>query len=137
MTWISGLGSLRPRSSASTPCAEVEDAEEDGKPLSDSFVRDLTAHRTPGLRLALGEQPDMALLAVTHSHDLFWLRGPKRASSAQGPPSPSGENASAPDSQTTSPDLSSAKYDSPREMFRRLAGTGKHAATIVAAVARE
>ena len=47
--------------------SEYEDAEEDGKPLSDILVRDLTAHRTLGLRLALGEQPDMALTAVTHA----------------------------------------------------------------------
>jgi len=49
------------------PDAEDEDTEEDGKPLSDILVRDLTAHRTLGLRLALGEQPDMALIAVTHA----------------------------------------------------------------------
>jgi ParB family chromosome partitioning protein len=47
--------------------AEDEEAEEDGKPLSDLLIRDLTAHRTLGLRLALGEQPDMALIAVTHA----------------------------------------------------------------------
>ena len=47
--------------------AEDEDAEEDGKPLSDLLIRDLTAHRTLGLRLTLGEQPDMALIAVTHA----------------------------------------------------------------------
>ncbi|WP_395665511.1 ParB/RepB/Spo0J family partition protein [Methylocella sp.] len=47
--------------------AEDEDAGDAGKPLSDLLVRDLTAHRTLGLRLALGEQPDMALLAVTHA----------------------------------------------------------------------
>jgi ParB family chromosome partitioning protein len=46
---------------------EDEDAEEDGRPLSDSLIRDLTAHRTLALRLALGEQPDMALIAVTHA----------------------------------------------------------------------
>ncbi|RTM03401.1 MAG: chromosome partitioning protein ParB [Hyphomicrobiales bacterium] len=44
-----------------------EDAGDDGKPLPDSLIRDLTAHRTLGLRLALGEQPDMALIAVTHA----------------------------------------------------------------------
>ncbi|MFC3321296.1 ParB/RepB/Spo0J family partition protein [Mesorhizobium cantuariense] len=44
-----------------------EDAEEDSKPLSDLLVRDLTAHRTLGLRLALGEQPDIAIIAVTHT----------------------------------------------------------------------
>lgn len=47
--------------------AEGEEAEDDGKLLSDSFIRDLTAHRTLALRLALGEQPDMALIAVTHT----------------------------------------------------------------------
>ncbi len=46
---------------------EDEEAEEDGKPLSDSLIRDLTAHRTLAMRLALGEQPDMALIAVTHA----------------------------------------------------------------------
>ncbi len=46
---------------------EDEEAEDDGKPLSDSLIRDLTAHRTAALRLALGEQPDMALIAVTHA----------------------------------------------------------------------
>ncbi len=40
---------------------------DDGKPIPDSLIRDLTAHRTLGLRLALGEQPDMALLALTHA----------------------------------------------------------------------
>ncbi|HCF1766123.1 ParB N-terminal domain-containing protein [Paracoccus sp. P2] len=47
--------------------AEDDEAEEDGKPISDLLIRDLTAHRTLGLRLALGEQPDMALIAVTHA----------------------------------------------------------------------
>ncbi len=46
---------------------EDEDAGDAGKPLSDLLVRDLTSHRTLGLRLALGEQPDMALIAVTHA----------------------------------------------------------------------
>lgn len=44
-----------------------EEAEDEGKPLSDLLIRDLTAHRTLGLRLALGEQPDIALFAVTHA----------------------------------------------------------------------
>ncbi|MBZ9698675.1 MULTISPECIES: ParB/RepB/Spo0J family partition protein [unclassified Mesorhizobium] len=44
-----------------------DEAEDSGKPLSDILVRDLTAHRTLGLRLALGEQPDIALIAVTHA----------------------------------------------------------------------
>jgi len=44
-----------------------EDAGDAGKPLSDALIRDLTAHRILGLRLALGEQPDMALIAVVHT----------------------------------------------------------------------
>jgi ParB family chromosome partitioning protein len=44
---------------------EDEDAD-DHKPLSDILIRDLTAHRTLGLRLALSEQPDVAVVAVTH-----------------------------------------------------------------------
>ncbi|TPK95290.1 MULTISPECIES: ParB/RepB/Spo0J family partition protein [unclassified Mesorhizobium] len=44
-----------------------EETEDEGKPLSDLLVRDLTAHRTLGLRLTLGEQPDIALIAVTHT----------------------------------------------------------------------
>lgn len=43
------------------------EAEDAGKPLSDLLARDLTAHRTLGLRLALGEQPEIALIAVTHT----------------------------------------------------------------------
>lgn len=40
---------------------------QDGKSLSDILVRDLTARRTLGLRLALSEQPDVALVAITHT----------------------------------------------------------------------
>lgn len=48
--------------------SEAEDGEDDGeKPLSDLLVRDLTAHRTLGLRVALGENPDVALIVVTHA----------------------------------------------------------------------
>ena len=49
------------------PDSDDEEGGEDGKPLSDLLVRDLTAHRTLGLRLALGDQPDMTLIAVTHT----------------------------------------------------------------------
>lgn len=45
---------------------EDEDAD-DHKPLSDILIRDLTAHRTLGLRLALRELPDVAIVAVTHA----------------------------------------------------------------------
>lgn len=46
---------------------DEEEAGDAGKPLSEHLIRDLTAHRTLGLRLALGEQPDMALVAVVHA----------------------------------------------------------------------
>ncbi|MEY9441702.1 ParB/RepB/Spo0J family partition protein [Bradyrhizobium elkanii] len=46
--------------------SEEEDGDED-HPLSDTLVRDLTAHRTLGLRLNLSEQPDVAIIAVTHA----------------------------------------------------------------------
>lgn len=45
---------------------EVEE-EEPGKPISDSLIRDLTAHRTLALRVALADRPDMALVAVVHT----------------------------------------------------------------------
>jgi ParB family chromosome partitioning protein len=44
-----------------------EEDEEGHKPLSDILIRDLSAHRTLGLRLALSEQPDIAIVAVTHA----------------------------------------------------------------------
>lgn len=50
--------------------AADEGIETDGKgtsALSDVLTRDLTAHRTLGLRHALGERPDVALLAAVHS----------------------------------------------------------------------
>jgi ParB family chromosome partitioning protein len=54
-----------------------EDEEcDDEKPLSDILIRDLTAHRTLGLRLALREQPEVAIVAVTHALSAqFFYRG--------------------------------------------------------------
>lgn len=46
--------------------AEDED-EEAGKPISDSLIRDLSAHRTLALRVALGERPGLAIIALTHT----------------------------------------------------------------------
>lgn len=45
----------------------AEAKPKDGEGLSDALTRDLTAHRTLALRFALGEQPDAALVAVTHA----------------------------------------------------------------------
>ena len=50
-----------------TVADEDEGDHEADKPLSDTLVRDLAAHRTLGLRIALGDSPDVALLAVTHA----------------------------------------------------------------------
>jgi len=44
-----------------------EEDEEPGKPISDSLTRELSAYRTLALRVALGERPDMALVALTHT----------------------------------------------------------------------
>ena len=45
----------------------AEPEEEDGlKPLPDRLLTELTAHRTLGLRHALGERPDVAFLAALH-----------------------------------------------------------------------
>jgi ParB family chromosome partitioning protein len=51
------------------------DEEEDDSPLSDILIRDLTAHRTLGLRLNLSEQPEVAIVTVTHAlaAQIFYL----------------------------------------------------------------
>ena len=47
---------------------EIEDEDEEpGKPISDSLTRDLSAYRTLALRVALGERPDLALIALAHT----------------------------------------------------------------------
>jgi ParB family chromosome partitioning protein len=53
----------------------TSDEDDDDRPLSDSLVRDLTAHRTLGLRLNLSEQPEVALVAATHalSAQIFYI----------------------------------------------------------------
>ena len=57
-----------------------EEDEESGKPLSDALIRDLTAHRTVGLRLALGEQPEMAARALAYTLVMRVFNGRKDAS---------------------------------------------------------
>ncbi|MFC5394032.1 ParB/RepB/Spo0J family partition protein [Bosea vestrisii] len=50
---------------AQTP---AEPEEDDGlSPISDRLMTELTAHRTLGLRQALGERPDVAFLAALHA----------------------------------------------------------------------
>jgi ParB family chromosome partitioning protein len=44
-----------------------EEDEEPGKPISDSLTRDLSAHRTLALRVALADRVDVALIALTHT----------------------------------------------------------------------
>ena len=61
-------GGAGPNSEAVGESLDGEDGDGDGhKPLSDILIRDLTAHRTLGLRLALSEQPEVAIVAVTHA----------------------------------------------------------------------
>lgn len=53
----------------------TEEEEDEDRPLSDVLVRDLTAHRTLGLCLNLSEQPEIAIVAVTHAlaAQIFYL----------------------------------------------------------------
>lgn len=61
-------GGTRPNGEAEDEGLDGEDGDSDGhRPLSDILIRDLTAHRTLGLRLALSEQPEVAIVAVTHA----------------------------------------------------------------------
>ncbi len=46
---------------------EIEEDEEPGKPIPDSLIRDLSAHRTLALRVALADEPGIALIALTHT----------------------------------------------------------------------
>ena len=53
---------------ADVPQTQPEPEEEDGlAPISDRLMAELTAHRTLGLRHALGGQPDVAFLAALHA----------------------------------------------------------------------
>jgi ParB family chromosome partitioning protein len=62
-------GVERPDANDAAPIAgDMEAPEAEGpRPLSERLVEDLTAHRTAGLRLALAEQPETALVAVVHA----------------------------------------------------------------------
>jgi ParB family chromosome partitioning protein len=61
-------GGTGPNGEAGGDTLDGEDEDsDDHKPLSDILIRDLTAHRTLGLRLALSEQPEVAIVAVTHA----------------------------------------------------------------------
>jgi ParB family chromosome partitioning protein len=46
---------------------EGADSTEPSRPLPDSLVRELTAHKTYALRLALGEQPELATRLLAHT----------------------------------------------------------------------
>lgn len=62
---VSAKGTAQEDDEDASVSADEDNESEAG--LSDSLVADLTAHRTLGLRLALSEQPDVALVAVTHA----------------------------------------------------------------------
>lgn len=57
----------QPEDGEDTQEIEEEEDEEPGKPISDSLTRDLSAHRTLALRVALADQPGTALIALTHT----------------------------------------------------------------------
>jgi len=57
-------GTAAPEADAPVP----EPEEDEGlSPISDRLMTELTAHRTLGLRMALGERPDIAFLAALHA----------------------------------------------------------------------
>ncbi|MBM6595410.1 ParB/RepB/Spo0J family partition protein [Microvirga pudoricolor] len=64
-----GIGEEDADGEGDAPEADEQDEPEDEgmKPLSDRLVGELTAHRTQALRLTLGENPDVALIAVVHA----------------------------------------------------------------------
>ena len=65
---------------ASSP-GEAEEPEEDARaPMSAKLIAELTAHRSAGLRLALANDPDLALVALTHVLTLWTFHGVGRAS---------------------------------------------------------
>ena len=49
------------------PASDEAEEDEGVRPLSDRLMAELTAHRTIALRQALGERPDIAILAVLHA----------------------------------------------------------------------
>ncbi|HZE53078.1 MAG TPA: ParB N-terminal domain-containing protein [Bradyrhizobium sp.] len=64
---VNGDGRTDPNGAGGESLDREDEDADDHKPLSDILIRDLTAHRTLGLRLALSEQPDVAIVAVTHA----------------------------------------------------------------------
>lgn len=65
-------GAFRDEQDPDAPSVDEENEPE--KPLSDLLIRDLTTHRTFAMRLALGEQPELATRALVHTLvlDLFY-----------------------------------------------------------------
>ena len=58
-----------------TPEPDDEPEGDPRAPLSAKLIADLTAHRTAGLRLALANDPDLALVALTHVLALWTFKG--------------------------------------------------------------
>ena len=62
--------SSQPPANAAAVTVEGADLEDEGDglaPLSDRLVTELTAHRTLAMRHAVGERPDVAMIAALHS----------------------------------------------------------------------
>ncbi len=60
-------GEEDPETEADASAPEPEDEDERLSPISDRLMTELTAHRTLGLRHALGEQPQIAFHAALHA----------------------------------------------------------------------
>jgi ParB family chromosome partitioning protein len=76
-------GALAEDAASEAASADGEDDEtETIAPLSDRLVADLTAHRTTGLRDALADRPDAALLVAIHAAVLRTFYGAGAASCA-------------------------------------------------------
>jgi ParB family transcriptional regulator, chromosome partitioning protein len=56
-----------PAGDPSPETANEDEDEEEGAPLSDRLIAELTAYRTASLRDALAEHPDVAMLALLHA----------------------------------------------------------------------
>jgi ParB family chromosome partitioning protein len=77
-----GAGEAEPDAADGEGEAEDEAEADDLTPLSDRLVADLTAHRTAGLRDALADHPDVALLVVAHAAVLRTFYGEASATCA-------------------------------------------------------
>lgn len=75
-----GEGARADSGATGSPSDEAEPDGDARAPLSAKLIADLTAHRSAGLRLALANDPDLALIALAHALALATFHGAARAS---------------------------------------------------------